>query len=146
MKPMSRAQTRDAAESQFVARMRLAHPEHPVLLHRLLDVTDVNKLAKKMVPIPKQPSDFIVRTYSELYMAEVKGTTNKTSFNLGNFEPSQRGWISYDLSCAERKYFAFIRAFYTDEWFKLSSEELKRWMGRTIKFQTLRDNNLQWRL
>jgi penicillin-binding protein-related factor A (putative recombinase) len=111
-----------------------------VYIHRFTDTGDIRARyqGKTVAHIPKQPSDYHVSLYGQSFYAEVKGTSNKTSFPFSNFEESQ-------LAAMKRlrdigNYNVFIYSVHLNLWYTLNAGWLLHLMEDDVKSFNFNNN------
>lgn len=95
------------------------------LVFRLRDKADIVGLNKgKNVAAFGNPSDFFLITKESGYLAEVKSSSNATSFSLSDFTAAQREAI---YKCHKRgygnRYRIYIHSLVLDQWYLMDADE-----------------------
>lgn len=91
--------------------------------YRIEDASDLHGRNKKLVMTTKKPSDWVVTENGSMYYAEVKSTTNKTSFPFTMISKNQWATARRQIA-AGGSYFFFIHDLTKDNWYKVPAEIL----------------------
>lgn len=95
------------------------------LVFRLRDKADLVGLNKgKNVAAFGNPSDYLLIQDDGMYFAEVKSSTNKTSFSISGFTSAQTSAI---YKCAKRgygnRYRIYVHCLETDIWYLMNADD-----------------------
>lgn len=105
-------------------------------VHRLVDSADLRGLNNSPVRAPEQPADWVVTENGETYYAEVKSTTNKTSFPFSLITTNEEKSAKMQLA-AGGKYMFFIHSLEKQQWFKVPASIVLSHNKRSFKWDEL---------
>lgn len=104
-------------------------------VHRLTDTATAKATAGNRAFIVKQPSDYHVVVGGQSFYAEVKSSSDRTSFHFSNVQKGQLA-ASRRIEAAGGAYFFFIKSEERNQWFRLPA---------TVIHTTLREKkSLRW--
>ncbi|KGM36103.1 hypothetical protein P409_00180 [Inquilinus limosus MP06] len=121
-------------EDHFTLMGKAAH------VHRITDTAEVRGLNKTGFT-KEQPSDFIVTENGVMYYAEVKSSSNPTSFPLSQIERGQRSAM-IKQTAAGGLYFLFIHCLTKNIWFKVPAGVVLNAPKASLPWSSL--NEYQW--
>jgi penicillin-binding protein-related factor A (putative recombinase) len=92
---------------------------------RLRDKADLVGLnGGKNVAAFGNPSDYLIATRGGLYLAEVKSSSNMTSFSLSSFTPAQKSAISkFHKGGFGSLYRIYVHNLGSDQWYLLDADQ-----------------------
>jgi len=113
-----------SSEDEFVKRWQDAYGKE-VFVKKFTDTKSIRKVSNGPFSqqAPATPADFIVTVKGEMFYAEVKSCSNKTSFPFSQFTKSQRAAM-LQQKAAGGCYIVYIHNMNTNEWFKVSGPVL----------------------
>lgn len=112
------------------------------LVFRLRDKADMVGLnGGKNVATFGNPSDFFLLTPKSGYLAEVKSSSDKTSFSLSGFTPAQKTAIykCHKLGYGD-KYRIYIHSLHLNQWYLITADDYMRTINegkKSIKWKDL---------
>lgn len=108
---------------------------------RLADTAAAKATGGKEAILQAQPSDFLLTVDGDTHYAEVKSSTNKTSFPFSNIKRGQ--WIaSRRVVGAGGSYLFFIKNLVTKVWYVVPALVLHKHNRKSIKWAEIED--YQW--
>ena len=111
------------AEKTFVERWETRYGKE-VYVEKLTDTKSMRRTTGGFqVQAPSVPSDYIVTLKGEMWYAEVKSCSNKTSFPFSQFTKSQRAAMVKQRAAGGR-YMVYIYNTNTGEWYEVSGPVL----------------------
>lgn len=131
----------DGSKSEEIFKERMAH----TFLYKLTDTKSIKKTAGLKAFSSPVPADFIVLLGGGLTFAEVKSSSNKTSFSLDSFRPAQLSAM-VKLKALGGNYTVFVHNIVTDKWYELTGSlvvDLIKQGNKSIKWGDM--SRLEWK-
>jgi len=100
-------------------------------LHDLLDTSNIKKENLKSFVNPA-PADYVVTANHEMFYAEIKSCSSKTSFGFSQFTPSQNACMLKQTN-AGGQYWVYIHRLETDEWYRVPASLILKTKHNNIK-------------
>lgn len=113
-----------------------AHYKKKAFLFRIPDTHDASRGGKVRVTLSNTPADYILTWPEGTGYAEVKSTSGKTSFPFSSFTTGQNKAMVRQKA-AGGNYWVFIHRLETDEWFRLSGEDVLNSSKKSITWKEL---------
>lgn len=115
-------------EEAFEARFkRLGKRAYLWRITDLADIRGMNEIRMGGIKIkaPPAPSDYVVVDYElGMHYAEVKGTTNETSFPFSMIRPAQFSHARRSITAQPGSYFFYIFAVTHETWYRVPAEAI----------------------
>ncbi len=105
-------------------------------LYVFKDAATLRAMNKRPTAVGNQPSDRLITHQGVTFYAEVKSTTNPTSFAFALLKPGQIGSAKM-ITTAGGSYFVFVKSLILDRWFKVPFSVIDDAPGSSIKWQDL---------
>jgi len=99
---------------------------------RLTDTAAAKAVAGKRAFVAAQPSDYMIVMDGQTFFAEVKSTSDETSFHFSNIQKRQIA-ASRRIVAAGGGYFFFIKSLARDQWFCVPAVVIHRTLKAGIK-------------
>lgn len=109
---------------------RIFEDTYPALVDRLRDKSDLMGLNKgKNIAAFGNGSDYIIDTAEGTFRAEVKSSSNRTSFSLDKFTPAQKACIAKLCNSGYGdRYKIFIHSLVHNQWYLMTGTEYYKTM------------------
>lgn len=136
------------SEALFVEKWEKFSQAHPkdLFIHRVTDTKSIKSVAGQRSFAKAAPSDFILTWCGQMEYAEVKSTSEATSWSLSCFTPSQNTAMMKQIA-AGGHYNVYVHHLPTDSWYKISAHIVKMWREAKLKSIKWKDlEQLKWKL
>jgi penicillin-binding protein-related factor A (putative recombinase) len=133
---MTPAEIGKLAEKLFEQAWLEAHGKR-VYLHRFTDTSDIRARfqGKTIAHLPPQPADYHVTAEAVMpHYAEVKGTTNKTSFNFSAIQEGQLRAMKR-VAAAQGQYWLYVYSLYFNLWYRIPPAYILDGVLKSLNFE-----------
>lgn len=133
-----------SAQDEWERFMKNIYGRH-LHIHRITDSAEVRGMAGAGFTKP-QPADYVVTAGGEMYYAEIKSSSNPTSFPFKDITLGQKAAAKKQMA-ANGKYFFYVKNMVTERWYEVPASVIFYLMGQgqqSIKWSAL-EESYQWK-
>lgn len=119
-------------EFERIMEQRMKDAPKRLFVHRMTDTKSIKQIAGQKSFAKAAPSDYLVTLDGVMFYAEVKSTSEATSFKFSCFTPSQNLAMVKQVA-AGGEYNVYVHHLPTDTWYEIPAYNIVVWKQNGFK-------------